>query len=89
MQGATGVLRGYKHDEVIGDHGIMQIRRSYGHAVLVFALVAWSPAAQASDCSVTSVGFTPLNDLGTGLYLDQFQGRLYPKGSNDVPAVHA
>jgi len=32
---------------------------------------------------------TPLNDLGSGLYLNQFQGGLYPNGSNIVPATHA
>ncbi|HEY2251611.1 MAG TPA: hypothetical protein VGH74_11145, partial [Planctomycetaceae bacterium] len=31
----------------------------------------------------------PLNDLGMGLYLNQFQGGLYPNGSNVVPATHA
>ncbi len=31
----------------------------------------------------------PINDLGTGLYLNQFQGGLYPNGSNVVPATHA
>jgi hypothetical protein len=32
--------------------------------------------------------FTPINDLGTGLYLNQFQGGLYSNGSNTVPAAH-
>jgi hypothetical protein len=32
---------------------------------------------------------TPLNDLGSSLYLNTFQGGLYPNGSNDVPAAHA
>ena len=32
--------------------------------------------------------FTPINDLGTGLYLNQFQGGLYQNGSNTVPAAH-
>jgi hypothetical protein len=32
--------------------------------------------------------FTPLNDLGTGSYLNQFQGGLYPNGSNQIPASH-
>ena len=36
----------------------------------------------ASDCTVTSVGLVPLTDLRTGLYLGQFQGGLYPGGSN-------
>lgn len=53
------------------------------------ALIAFrgSPV-KASDCSVVSVGFTPLNDLGAGLYLGQFQGGLYPGGANSPPAGH-
>src|SRR5688572_28320751 len=31
----------------------------------------------------------PINDLGTGLYLGQFQGGLYEGGSNNVPTDHA
>jgi len=42
----------------------------------------------ASDCSQTSVGFTPLTDLGTGTY-QGYQGGLYPNGSNQMPAAHA
>src|SRR5215831_18442000 len=33
-------------------------------------------------------GATPLNDLGPGYYLSQFQGGLYENGSNIVPADH-
>jgi hypothetical protein len=36
-----------------------------------------------------AVALTPLNDLGAGLYLNQFQGGLYPTGSNLAPAAHA
>ncbi len=32
---------------------------------------------------------TPISDLGTGLYLNQYPGGLYPNGSNAVPAPHA
>ncbi len=42
----------------------------------------------ASDCSQTSVGFAPLNDLGTGTHAG-YQGGLYPNGSNQKPAAHA
>src|SRR5262249_45150444 len=42
-----------------------------------------------SDCTRTSVGLTPINDLGSGVYLGQFQGGLYPGGQNAVPANHA
>lgn len=55
----------------------------------VFAALSIAAGGRAADCTVTSVGFTPLNDLGTGLYLGQFQGGLYPGGSNLVPAAHA
>src|SRR5437016_13855224 len=37
----------------------------------------------------TNTGFVPLNDLGSGLYLGQYQGGLYPGGSNAMPAAHA
>jgi len=46
-------------------------------------------SAPISDCDGTSVGLVPLDDLGTGLYLGQFQGGLYPGGSNTPPAPHA
>lgn len=48
--------------------------------------------------AATAIGFTtraqtfsatPLNDLGTGLYLNQYQGGLYPQGQNLPPAAHA
>ncbi|MHC4445549.1 MAG: hypothetical protein ACYTF1_13285 [Planctomycetota bacterium] len=42
----------------------------------------------ASNCAVTSVGKTPIDDLGTGFYLGQFQGGLYPNGLNTPPATH-
>ena len=47
------------------------------------------PSAAAADCTGTSTGLTPLNELGTGLYLGQFEGGLYPDGSNVLPAAHA
>ncbi len=46
-------------------------------------------AVYASDCDVASTGRIPINDLGEELYLGQFQGGLYPKGLNEVPAAHA
>ena len=49
-------------------------------------LHAPSPAA-ASNCAVTSVGFTPLTDLGAGLY-HGFPGGLYGAGANVRPAAH-
>ncbi|HEX2474614.1 MAG TPA: hypothetical protein VHK01_07710 [Lacipirellulaceae bacterium] len=37
----------------------------------------------------TARALTPLNDLGTGLYLNLYQGGLYPNGLNEMPAAHA
>jgi hypothetical protein len=37
----------------------------------------------------TAQSATPLIDLGTGFYLGQFQGGLYPNGSNSPPPAHA
>jgi hypothetical protein len=52
------------------------------------ALVLPSAAAvRGSDCSGTSTGLVPLTELGTGLYLDRFQGGLYPDGKNQPPAA--
>ena len=44
-------------------------------------------ASQASDCSRTSVGFTPLIDLGAGTY-HGYEGGLYAGGSNERPPAH-
>jgi len=41
----------------------------------------------AQNCANTSVGFTPLNDLGTSTY-QGFQGGLYPGGANSRPIAH-
>jgi hypothetical protein len=39
------------------------------------------------ECVQTSVGFTPLSDLGTGTYMGA-EGGLYPGGVNVRPAAH-
>jgi hypothetical protein len=41
----------------------------------------------AQNCSNTSVGYPPINDLGTS-YWHGAQGGLYPNGSNFIPAAH-
>jgi len=62
---------------------------SVGWAALAAAVGAGAATVSwASDCTKTSVGLVPLNDLGSGVYLGQFQGGLYPGGSNEVPALH-
>lgn len=52
-------------------------------------LLAISQTVHAANCAGTSVGFIPINDLGTGLYLNQFEGGLYPSASNAPPQSHA
>ncbi|MEX2309726.1 MAG: hypothetical protein WD738_19290 [Pirellulales bacterium] len=49
----------------------------------IAAISAHSPLVKTARAA------TPLNDLGSGLYLNAFQGGLYPNGSNAVPAPHA
>ncbi|MDQ3021650.1 MAG: hypothetical protein M3R36_13935 [Bacteroidota bacterium] len=41
----------------------------------------------SQNCSNTSVGFTPINDLGTGFFRS-FQGGLYPNGLSVRPDDH-
>ncbi len=50
-------------------------------------ILAPLPAVDASDCTKTSVNFTPINDLGSGIYRE-FTGGLYPAGSNQIPDDH-
>jgi len=52
--------------------------------VLVWAFI--TPAV-SQNCSRTSVGLTPLNELGSGLYRG-YQGGLYPGGGNKRPQAH-
>jgi hypothetical protein len=53
---------------------------------IAMALLA---AAAATVAPQQAPAFTPLNDLGAGLYLNQFQGGLYPDGSNIAPPAHS
>jgi len=46
-----------------------------------------SPSPAASGCARTSVGLTPLDDLGSRLYQGQ-PGGLYPGGARTMPASH-
>jgi hypothetical protein len=41
------------------------------------------------DACLAQQSRVPINDLGTGLYLGQYQGGLYPGGSSTAPAAHA
>ena len=62
-------------------------RRRYT-TIAILVLMRLVPV-YASDCNATSTGRVPITDLGQGFYLGQFQGGLYPNGSNDPPAAHA
>ena len=62
-------------------------RRRVSWLLLLALPFAVAGPAVASNCSVTSVGKTPLPDLGTGLY-QGYQGGLYPGGANARPAAH-
>lgn len=55
--------------------------------VLCALLLALSVPALAKDCSKTSSGNIPINDLGTGNYNGSMAG-LYPNGSNVRPLSH-
>jgi hypothetical protein len=54
----------------------------------VLPVLALAVPALASDCTVTSVGRIAINDLGPGLYLNQYEGGLYPNGQNQIPPAH-
>jgi hypothetical protein len=60
------------------------------HTLILFhtCIVALTHTVSAGGLvTKTSVGYTPLTELGTGTYLGR-QGGLYPGGSNDIPAAH-
>lgn len=55
--------------------------------LLLAAVVALATLA-FFDCTLTSLGITPLNDLGPGTYVPGTIGGLYPNGQNVRPAAH-
>jgi len=67
----------------------MSIRRAFITLVLITVILYPFNESRADiNCGGTSIGSTPLNDLGTGLYLGQFEGGLYPNGLNTMPSAH-
>lgn len=54
--------------------------------ILAFILIT-NLALNAQNCTNTSVGFPPINDLATGSWRGN-TGGLYPNGSNLKPAAH-
>lgn len=62
-----------------------------GVTLVLVAATLWgrpiAGAAPVANCGGTSIGATPLSDLGVGLY-QGFPGGLYLNGSNEPPAGH-
>src|SRR5262245_12324272 len=56
-------------------------------SVAFFLAVLSLAGARAQNCANTSVGLTPINDLGAGTY-QGFSGGLYAGGSNVRPLGH-
>jgi len=55
--------------------------------ILVLNLIVLIPKSNAQNCSQSSVGFPPINDLGVGIWRG-VQGGLYPGGQNIPPIDH-
>src|SRR5258706_834211 len=53
----------------------------------IFICVLSTLFSSAQNCSNTSVGYPPINDLGAG-YWHGAMGGLYPNGSNFIPVAH-
>ena len=62
--------------------------RLWGGLPVTMLAIAGVAESRAADCDQTSVQRTPINDLETGLYMNLFQGGLYPNGSNQPPPAH-
>jgi hypothetical protein len=62
-------------------------RKKFATSAAAAAAVGLVLGAQAQNCANTSVGFTPIGDLGAGLY-QGFEGGLYPGGANTMPTAH-
>jgi len=63
-----------------------RVARIIFSAVFLAALLVLPARPRGAAAGPT--GFLPLSDLGPGLYLNQFQGGLYPNGSNLMPPAH-
>lgn len=59
-----------------------RLRRGW---IFLLPCVVINPSVRASDFSITSVGPPPLSDLESNLYLEIYQGGLYPGGVNAPP----
>ncbi|MBK8982636.1 MAG: hypothetical protein IPM38_10035 [Ignavibacteria bacterium] len=57
------------------------------YLTILITVVIFSRESISQVCTNTSVGLTPINDLGSG-YFRSYQGGLYPNGNNVRPVVH-
>ncbi len=57
-------------------------------SIALWSIWAAGAGAVPPACESTSIGATPLSELGTDLYLGQFEGGLYPSGRNVPPRLH-
>src|SRR5437667_8492440 len=65
----------------------MSFARAVLHlAVIGFFVLPWRSEV-LGDCSLTTTGITPVNDLWTGFY-HGYVGGLYPNGANNPPPAH-
>jgi len=55
--------------------------------LMLFVLATPIWASAQANCALTSVGFTPISDMGAALY-DGYDGGLYGGGSNAMPQAH-
>src|SRR5215471_7911238 len=66
---------------------VNSIRSAFLRIALIGVLSpVWDTQALA-DCSLTSTGNTPVNDLWSGSY-QNYAGGLYPQGANNAPPEH-
>lgn len=56
---------------------------------ILLLCLALPGTAHAANCSAVSIGRVPLNDLQGALYLNRFEGGLYPNGADEPPDSHA
>ncbi|HZM01031.1 MAG TPA: hypothetical protein VFD43_12355, partial [Planctomycetota bacterium] len=56
--------------------------------VVVFVLLVALATLAFFDCTLSSVGIVPLNDLGPGTYVPGTIGGLYPAGQDVRPPAH-
>lgn len=66
----------------------MKLHNGYPRLAALIICVLMARQGAAQNCDETSVGLIPLDDLGAGLYLGQYEGGLYPNGSSIMPAAH-